>query len=86
MSSPEHPEYSVTDDDEKKRHDSALKYKKNLSEVTANAFRPGFSVRTFSGLTMFDHRDDNVGRAYRKLEYKLQQADGVDFQITININ
>jgi hypothetical protein len=56
-----------------------------MSEVIANSFRPGYSLRTFSNMKMFDHRDDNVQRLIKSLLYKTN-FESVEFNITFNIN
>ena len=35
-------------------------YKKDMSEIVANAFRQGYSTRTYTGFNMFRYREDNV--------------------------
>ena len=56
-----------------------------MSDVIANAFRPGYSLRTFQNTKMFDHRDDNVQRPIKSLLYSIK-VDSIDFNIKFNIN
>ena len=56
-----------------------------MSDVIANAFRPGYSLRTFQNTKMFDHRDDNVQRPIKSLLYSIK-VDSLDFNIKFNIN
>lgn len=60
-------------------------FKKDMTEVAANAFRPGYSVRSFKDMVMFDHRDDNVARLIEQVSYKTTAKD-VDFNVAFNIN
>ena len=53
-----------------------------MSEVIANSFRPGYSLRTFSNMKMFDHRDDNVQRLIKSLLYKTN-FESVEFNIIL---
>lgn len=60
-------------------------FNNGMSEITANAFRPGYSVRSFKDMTMFDHRDDNVARLIEQVTYTTAAA-GVAFNLDFNIN
>ena len=56
-----------------------------MNEIAANAFRPGYSLRTFRDMNIFEHRDDNVGRLIEQISYKTE-TKGVDFNVAFNIN
>lgn len=60
-------------------------FKKNMNEIVANAYRPGYSVRTFANTTVMNHRTDNVGRLVENVNYRTE-SQGVDYNINFNIN
>ena len=69
----------------KKEDGSPADYRKDMSPIVANAFRQGYSTRTFMGYNMFPYRDDNVQRRIKQLKY-YQKAHDVEFNIYFNIN
>jgi hypothetical protein len=56
-----------------------------MNEITANAFRQGYSLRTFANMNMFPYREDNVGRALKSFLFSTE-AEGVTFNINFNVN
>jgi hypothetical protein len=53
--------------------------------VAANAFRQGYTTRTFTGMDIYRYRDDNVQRTLKSIEFK-NEANDVIFNIKFNIN
>jgi len=51
-----------------------------MNLVAANAFRQGYSTRTFTGMEMFRYREDNVGRKVKDFSYPTS-ANGIDFNL-----
>lgn len=60
-------------------------FKKNMNDIVANAYRPGYSIRSFANSTVMNHRTDNVGRLVENLNYRTE-SQGVDYNINFNIN
>jgi hypothetical protein len=56
-----------------------------MSMVAANAFRQGYTTRTFTGMDIYRYRDDNVQRTLKSIEFK-NEANDVIFNIKFNIN
>lgn len=56
-----------------------------MSEVVANAFNEGHSVKTFEGMSIFEHRADNKAVHTKRLEHRTVSR-GVEFNINFNVN
>jgi hypothetical protein len=69
----------------KKEDGSPADYKKDMSEIVANAFRQGYSTRTFTGFNMFKYREDNVPYQIKQVQHGTERH-GVKFNLRFNIN
>ena len=56
-----------------------------MNQVAANVFRQGYSTRTFRGMDIFRHREDNVQRSIKQIEHSVSAHDVV-FNLRFNIN
>lgn len=57
-----------------------------MTEVAANVFRQGHSLRSFSGLNMFPYRDDNVARLQKQLFYSTKAASTAQSERPVKFN
>lgn len=56
-----------------------------MNEVAANAFRQGYTTRTYAPYKMFPYRDDNVQSRLKQFEFTTS-ASNVTFKLRFNIN
>lgn len=88
------PRISYSEDGQQSQphEDSIPTFRKDMTEVAANVFRQGHSLRSFSGLNMFPYRDDNVARLQKQLFYSTTVASAaqsdrpVKFNFRFNLN
>ena len=84
---PKYPDNMIYPNLNSKKEDGVTPadYKKDMSEIVANAFRQGYSTRTYTGFDMFRYREDNVPFQIKQIEHATE-AHGVKFNLRFNIN
>jgi len=86
-SKPKYPDHMIYPNLNTKKEDNVTPadFKKDMSPIVANAFRQGYSTRTFMGYNMFPYRDDNVPIRIKQVTHSTL-AHGVEFNLRFNIN